>query len=92
MVQPGPSVLARYAGDYKFREGPPGTDAFFGPTQIVSVNQGQLYMKDFPLVAQTETLFDSTAGTIEFFLDASGKVTHLVLSAADVDLRYDRKQ
>ena len=91
VAQPSPSVLARYAGDYKFREGPPGTDAFFGPTQIVSVSHGQLYMKDFPLVPQTETRFDSTAGTIEFFLDAGGKVTHLILSAAEGDLRYDRK-
>ena len=91
VAQPSASVLAKYAGDYKFRKGPPGTDAFFGPTQIVSVNHGQLYMKDFPLVPQTETRFDSTAGTIEFFLDASGKVTHLVLSAAEGDLRYDRK-
>ena len=91
MAQPGPSVLARYAGEYKYREGPPGIATFFGPTQIVSVNLGQLYMKDFPLVPQTETRFDSTAGTIEFFLDASGKVTHLILSAAEGDARYDRK-
>ena len=85
------SVLARYAGAYKYRGGPPAAATFFGRTQIVSVNQGHLYMKDFPLVPQTETRFDSTAGTIEFFLDASGKVTHLILSAAEGDLTYDRK-
>src|SRR5262249_3627450 len=85
------SVLAKYGGAYKYREGPPAAATFFGRTQIVSVNQGQLYMKDFPLVPQTETRFDSTAGTIEFFLDASGKVTHLILSAAEGDLTYDRK-
>ena len=32
----------------------------------MSVLHGQLYMKDFPLNPQTETRFDSTAGTIEF--------------------------
>jgi hypothetical protein len=91
VAQPGLSVLAKYAGEYKYREGPPGIATFFGPTQIVSLDHGQLYMKDFPLVPQTETRFDSTAGTIEFFLDASGKVTHLILSAAEGDARYDRK-
>jgi len=91
VAQPSPSVLARYAGEYKYREGPPGIATFFGPTQIVSVNHGQLYMKDFPLVPQTDTRFDSTAGTIEFFRDASGNITHLILSAAEGDARYDRK-
>jgi hypothetical protein len=47
-------------------------------------------MKDFPLIPQTETRFDSTAGTIEFFLNSSGQVTHLILSAAEGDARYDR--
>jgi hypothetical protein len=90
-AQPGLSVLAGYAGEYRYREGPPGTATFFGSTQVVSVNHGQLYMRDFPLVAQTATRFDSTAATIEFFLDASGKVTHFILSAAEGDARYDRQ-
>jgi len=85
------STLVRYGGVYTYREGPPAAATFFGRTQILSVNHGELYMKDFPLVPQTETRFDSTAGTIEFFRDASGKVTHLILSAAEGDLRYDRK-
>ena len=91
VAQPGPAVLAKYAGEYAYRNGPPGTAAFFGPTQIVSVLQGQLYMKDFPLVPQTQTRFDSTAASIEFFLDSSGAVTHFILSAAEGDARYDRK-
>jgi len=48
-------------------------------------------MKDFPLVPQTQTRFDSTAATIEFFLDSNGAVTHFILSAAEGDARYDRK-
>ena len=59
--------------------------------QTVAVLQGQLYMKDFPLVPQTQTRFDSTAASIEFFLDSRGTVTHLILSAAEGDARYDRK-
>jgi hypothetical protein len=47
-------------------------------------------MKDFPLIPQSETSFDSTAGTIEFYLDSSGRVTHFILSAAEGDARYDR--
>jgi len=91
VAQPSPAVLAKYAGEYIYRNGPPGAAAFFGPKQIVSVLNGQLYMKDFPLVPQTQTRFDSTAAAIEFFMDSSGAVTHLVLSAAEGDARYDRK-
>jgi hypothetical protein len=58
----------------------------------VSVVKGALYLKDFPLVPQTETRFDSTAATLEFFLDASGNVTHIMLSVAEGDARFDRKR
>ena len=89
-THPSPAVLARYAGEYRFRDGVVTSRDFFGPDQIVSVLQGQLYMKDFPLIPQSETSFDSTAGTIEFYLDSSGRVTHFILSAAEGDARYDR--
>jgi hypothetical protein len=89
---PSAAVLNKYAGEYEFRDGAVASRNFFGPHQIVSVVNGQLYMKDFPLVPQTETRFDSTAGTIEFFLDSSGRVTHLILSAAEGDAKYDHKR
>jgi hypothetical protein len=89
---PSEAVLNNYAGDYEFGDGTVASRNFFGPHQILSVVNGQLYMKDFPLVPQTETRFDSTAGTIEFFLDSSGRVTHLILSAAEGDARYDYKR
>jgi hypothetical protein len=89
-TRPSQDVLTKYAGEYKFRDGVLSSRDFFGPDQIVSVLQGQLYMKDFPLIPQTETRFDSTAGTIEFYLDSSGRVTHFILSAAEGDARYDR--
>jgi|SRR5579871_1254522 len=89
-AHPSPDVLARYVGEYKFHDGVLSSRDFFGPDQIVTVQNGQLYMKDFPLIPQSETRFDSTAGTIEFHLDASGRVTHLTLGAAEGDARYDR--
>lgn len=91
-AHPAPAVLDRYSGEYKFRDGVLSSRDFFGPNQIVSVQQGQLYMKDFPLIPQSDTTFDSTAGTIEFHLDSSGRVTHFTLSAAEGDSRYDRTQ
>src|SRR5579863_2035915 len=90
-AQPSAAALAKYAGEYVYRNGPAGTAAFFGPTQTVALLHGQLYMKDFPLVPQTQTRFDSTAASIEFFFDTSGAVTHFILSAAEGDARYDRK-
>ena len=91
-AHPTAEALAKFVGQYQYREGPAGTAAFFGPTQIVSLVKDQLYMKDFPLVPQTATRFDSTAATIEFFLDPSGKVSHFILSAAEGDAVYDRKR
>ncbi|HEY7335373.1 MAG TPA: hypothetical protein VH639_10850 [Bryobacteraceae bacterium] len=90
VAHPSPATLAKYAGEYVYRNGVTTSRDFFGADQIVSVVQGQLYMKDFPLIPQTETRFDSTAGTIEFFVDSSGRVTHLILSAAEGDARYER--
>ena len=90
-AHPSPALLDRYSGDYQFRDGIISSRDFFGPDQLVTVQHGQLYMKDFPLIPQTETRFDSTAGTIEFYLDASGRATHFILSAAEGDARYDRK-
>ena len=89
-THPSPAVLDRYSGRYEYSDGVVSSRDFFGPEQIVSVQKGQLYMKDFPLIPQTETRFDSTAGTIEFYQDASGRVTHFILSAAEGDARYDR--
>ena len=90
VAHPSPALLAKYAGEYEFGDGVLSSRNFYGPHQIVSVVHGQLYMKDFPLIPQSETRFDSTAGTIEFHLDSSGRVTHFILSAAEGDARYDR--
>jgi hypothetical protein len=90
VAHPAPAVLDSYVGRYEFRDGVVSSRDFFGRNQIISVQQGQLYMKDFPLIPQSDTAFDSTAGTIEFHVDSSGRVTHFTLSAAEGDSRYDR--
>ena len=90
-VPVSPAVLAKYIGKYEYREGPPGTDSFFPKNPTVIVTKGQLYLNDLPLIPQSQTRFDSTAATIEFFLDAHGAVTHFNLSAAEGDAIYDHR-
>jgi hypothetical protein len=89
-VKLSPAVLARYAGTYEFREGGAGT--FFPRTQTVSLVSGQLFMNALPLIPQSETTFVTETAEIAFMIDSSGQVTHLVLTAAGGDNRYDRKR
>ena len=60
-------------------------------TQIVSVLDGQVYLNAIPIVPQSQTKFESTGAYVEFFLDANGKVTHLVLGQTEGEAVYDRK-
>ena len=90
-VQVSSTVLAKYAGTYEFREGSPQVASFMGRTQRVTMINGQLYLNALPLIPQSETRFDSTGAAGEFFMDANGTVTHLVLSQTEGDARYDRK-
>jgi hypothetical protein len=49
-------------------------------------------MNALPLIPQSETGFETETAEIEFMIDAGGQVTHLVLTAAGGDNRYDRKR
>ena len=89
-VQLSAAVLAKYAGTYEFRGGSRVVAGFMGNTQTVAVINGQLYLNALPLIPQSETRFESTGAAAEFFLDANGTVTHLVLSQTEGDARYDR--
>jgi hypothetical protein len=91
-VHISPAVLGKYAGKYGFRQGPPGTESFFPRNPTVTLMKDQLYLNDLPLIPQSETRFDSTAATIQFFVDADGAVTHFTLNAAEGDAIYDRKK
>jgi hypothetical protein len=85
------AVLAKYAGTYVFRDGPPVIKGFFGITQTFTVFDGRLWMNAIPLIPQSETRFESTAAPVEFFMNASGAVTHVMLRANEGEARYDRK-
>jgi hypothetical protein len=90
-VQLSPAVLAKYAGRYEFREGSRQVAAFMGMTQNVTPVNGRLYLNALPLIPQSETKFESTGADAEFFLDANGKVTRLVLGQTEGAAIYDRK-
>ena len=86
------TVLAKYVGKYQVQAGSPGTMAgFFGKSQTISLINGQLWMNAIPLIPQSETRFDSAAAPIEFFTDAHGAVTHLILHANEGEGRYNRQ-
>jgi len=86
------AVLARYSGRYGFRDGSRTVAGFMGLNQNVTLVNGQLYLNALPLIPQTETKFESTGAAAEFFLDATGTVTRLVLSQAEGDAIYEPKR
>jgi len=90
-VKIGAAVLAKYAGTYEFREGPPVIAGFFGRRDTLTVVDGQLWMNAIPLIPQSATRFESTAAPVEFFMDANGAVTHFILTANEGEARYDRR-
>jgi hypothetical protein len=90
-VQLSPALLARYAGNYEFGDGDPQGARFFGLTQKLTVKDGRLWLNAVPLIPQSETRFESAANPVEFVIDSSGAVTHMILSGAEGDVRYDRK-
>jgi hypothetical protein len=63
-----------------------------GVNQNVTLVNGQLYLKAIPLIPRSETKFDSTGAAAEFVLDASGKVTRLILSQPEGDGIYFPKR
>jgi hypothetical protein len=85
------ATLEKYAGRYEFSGGSRTVAAFMGMTQKVTLLNGLLYLNALPMIPQTETKFESTGAYAEFKLDASGKVTQLVLGQTEGDTFYDRK-
>jgi len=90
-VELSPAVLAKYEGRYEFRDGSRVVAAFMGMTQNVTLMNGRLYLNALPLIPQSETKFESTGAAAEFFLDANGKVTRLVLGQTEGATIYERK-
>lgn len=79
------AVLAKYPGRYGFREGSRTVAGFRSDPKRHPLVNGQLYLNASPLIPQTETKFELTGAAAEFFLDANGAVTRLVLSQAEGD-------
>ena len=90
-VQVDSTVLEKYTGRYAFRGGSRTVAGFMGMNQTVTLMNGLLYLNALPLIPQSETKFESTGAAAQFFLDANGKVTRLVLSQTEGDAIYDPK-
>jgi hypothetical protein len=90
-VELSSAVLAKYLGRYEFREGSRVVAAFMGMHQNVTLINGRLYLNALPMIPQSETKFESTGAAAEFFVDANGNVTRLVLAQTEGDAIYDRK-
>jgi hypothetical protein len=86
-VKVAPEILAKYVGTYDFRfPENPSTPQYFR----IKLVDGQLVGDGMPpLVPLSETRFFG-GQTIYFLLDGSGRVTHMVVSAAEGDLRMPR--
>src|SRR5207244_6884192 len=91
-VQVSSAVLERYTGRYTFREGSRTVMGFMGMNQNVTLVNSRLYLNALPLIPQSETMFESTGAVAEFFLDANGKVTRLVLRQTEGEAIYDPKR
>jgi hypothetical protein len=90
-VQVRPAILAKYAGNYQFRQNSGSSQSIVGRTATFTLHNGHLYLKAFPLIPRSETEFDSYLVAVRFFSDANGAVTHVILSRAEGDAIYDRR-
>jgi hypothetical protein len=88
-VQLNTAVLEKYVGRYAFRGGSQTVAGFMGATQSVTLLNGLLYLNALPLIPQSETQFESTGAVAEFFLDANGAVTRLVLGQTEGAAIYE---
>jgi len=83
------AILKQYVGVYELAPGVDITMSLQG-NQLMTQRNGQPI---FPLFAETETKFflKVVDAQVEFFRDASGKVTHIVLHQAGMDHKAVRK-
>jgi hypothetical protein len=82
------AVLARYEGQYAFSAGSRTVAGFMGMNHTVTLVNGRLYLNALPLIPLSATMFESTGAIAEFFLDASGSVTRLVLGQTEGEAVY----
>ena len=82
------AVLTRYVGRYSFNGGSRTVAGFMGMNQNVTLVDGQLYLNALPLIALSETKFESSGAIAEFFLDPRGAVTRMVLGQTEGEAIY----
>jgi len=82
------AVLARYQGQYAFTGGSRTVAGFMGMKHKVRLVNGRLYLDALPLIPLSATMFESTGATAEFSLDASGRVTRMVLGQTEGEAIY----
>ena len=82
------AVLARYEGRYAFSAGSRTVAGFMGMNHTVTLVDGRLYLNALPLIPLSATMFESTGAIAEFFLDANGAVTRLVLGQTEGEAVY----
>jgi hypothetical protein len=81
-VKVSAEVLARYVGTYEAKD---------GSKMTMILANGKLFMGSIPMVAISDTVFESADSDVEFFMGPDGKVTHLIDRAVEGDERFDRK-
>jgi hypothetical protein len=82
------AVLARYVGRYSFNGGSRTVAGFMGMDQNVTLVDGRLYLNALPLIALSETKFESSGAIAEFFLDTRRVVTRMVLGQTEGEAIY----
>jgi len=82
------AVLARYQGQFAFSAGSRVVAGFMGMNQTVTLVNGGLYLNALPLIPLSATTFESTGAIAQFFLDANGTVTRLVLGQTEGEAVY----
>jgi hypothetical protein len=90
-VKVAPELLAKYAGTYDFRFPENPTQSV--PVPIV-LSDGQLTVDFFgdkrPLTPLSDTVFSSEGNPITFVTNDRGVVTHIIIQAAEGDLKANR--
>jgi len=91
-VEISSNILEKYTGRYVFRDGSRNVLGFMGRNQHVTLINGHLFLNALPMIPLSETVFESTGAIAEFFLDANGKATRLVLRQTEGEAIYDPKR
>ncbi len=87
-VKVAAQVLSQYVGNYDFRWPENPTVATFWP---VTIENGELFLNGAPLIPLSDTQFAWAAGNrLTFFKDASGRVTHFVITLVEGDMLVKR--